>query len=128
MIKKRFLLALLSSVLFLMASVESAGQIKNLTVDDFIKTYKATPNAQLVDVRTPGEWSQGKFEKSALVNYNDPNFSKNIQKLDKNKPVFVYCAVGGRSSKAAQILNQAGYKVYNLTNAGYSQLASKGLK
>jgi phage shock protein E len=62
-----------------------------------------------------------------LINCNDAKFEQNLSALDKSKPVFVYCAVGGRSSKAAQVLNKNGFKVYNLTGAGYGQLAVKGL-
>lgn len=126
--KFRVLISLFALFGLLSCSQEASSQVNNLGLEDFVKTYKSTPNAQLLDVRTPGEWAQGKIGSSALVNFNDPNFSKNIEKLDKTKPVFVYCAVGGRSARASQILSKAGFKVYNLTSAGYSQLAAKGLK
>ena len=114
---------------FFLFSCASPGnaQISNLNVDDFVKTYKATKAATLLDVRTPGEWAQGKLKGSETINFNSPDFSQQIIKLDKTKPVFVYCAVGGRSSRAAEVLSKAGYKVFNLTSAGYSQLAQKGL-
>jgi rhodanese-related sulfurtransferase len=39
--------------------------------------------------------------------------------LDKNKPVLVYCAAGGRSASAAKDLKKAGFKkVYDL-EGGY---------
>ncbi len=120
------------SFLWLIFALFSCGdansQIKNVGVDEFIKTYKQTPSAQLLDVRTPGEWAQGKIASSKLINFNSPSFANEITKLDKSKPVFVYCAVGGRSAMAAQTLSKAGFKVYNLQGAGYSSLASKGLK
>lgn len=120
-------------VLFMMMGIaaiscnEANSQIANLPLEEFVKTYKTTPNGQLLDVRTPGEWSQGKLESSALINFNDAKFEQNLSKLDKSKLVFVYCAVGGRSAKAAQILNNNGFKVFNLTGAGYGQLANKDL-
>lgn len=124
----RYLPFLVILCLLFSCSQEANSQVNNLALNDFVETYKNTQNAQLLDVRTPGEWDAGKLPSSALINYSDPSFAKNIEKLDKSKPVFVYCAVGGRSAKAAQILNKAGFKVYNLTGAGYSQLAQKGLK
>ncbi len=119
---------LIAIVILSACSQQASSQVNNLTVDEFVKTYKSTPNAQLLDVRTPGEWSQGKIASANLINFNDPSFAKNIGKLDKSKPVFVYCAVGGRSARAAQVLSKEGFKVYNLTNAGHGQLVSKGLK
>ena len=113
----------------LMACSSASSQTKNLAIDDFVKTYKSTDKAVLLDVRTPGEWSQGKFESSKCINVMDQSFADQVSKLDKNTPLFVYCKVGGRSSKASSQLAKMGFKnVYNLTNAGYDDLAKKGLK
>lgn len=114
-------------LLFMMFAIAASAQT-NLGVDEFIKTYKSTPNSQLLDVRTPNEWSGGKLANSACVDYMDESFSQNVAKLDKDKPVFVYCAAGGRSAKAAKVLKEAGFKkIYNLKGAGYNQLKVKGL-
>ena len=38
-----------------------------------------------------------------------------ISKLDKNKPVLLYCAMGGRSSKASKVFKSQGFKkIYDL--------------
>ena len=105
------------------------AQTVNLTPQEFIAKVKTTKDAQLLDVRTPQEWEAGKIASSKCINYNDANFKQQIEQLDKNKPVFVYCAAGGRSSKAAPILQQAGFKyIYNLTGGGYKDLANAGVK
>ncbi len=123
MLKLKFAIVLL----FTLIAAGSSAQV-NLGVDDFVKKYKATPNSQLLDVRTPEEWKNGKLNNSASTNYLDENFAKKIEKFDKEKPVFVFCAVGGRSAKAAKVLKEAGFKqVYNLKEAGYNQLKAKGL-
>lgn len=112
-----------------MACTSSSAQTKNLNVDEFVKTYKTTKNAQLLDVRTPNEWASGKLGSSKCVDFLAGDFKQNIEKLDKTKPVFVYCAAGGRSAKATAELEKAGFKnIYNLSGAGYAQLAAKGLK
>jgi phage shock protein E len=125
--KKSKLILFMMMVIAAISCNEANSQIANLPLAEFVKRYKANPNGQLLDVRTPGEWSQGKIESSALINFNDAKFEQNLSELDKTEPVFVYCAVGGRSARAAQILNKNGFKVYNLTGAGYGQLADKGL-
>jgi rhodanese-related sulfurtransferase len=108
---------------------DANSQVNTLNLDGFVAKIKATPNAQLIDVRTPEEWAQGKIGSSKLISVADPKFLEQTAKLDKNKPVFVYCAVGGRSPKAATMLQQAGFKqVYNLSGAGYTGLAAKGVK
>lgn len=105
------------------------AQSVNLAPQDFITKIKTTKDAQLLDVRTPQEWQAGKITSSNCMNFNDADFKQQIEKLDKNKPVFIYCAAGGRSSKAAPILQAAGFKqIYNLTGGGYKDLANAGLK
>ena len=92
-----------------LACAEANSQVKNLSLDAFVETYQTTENAQLLDVRTPGEWSNGSLAKSEKVNFKDAQFAANVQKLDKSKTYFVYCAVGGRSARAANVLIQNGY-------------------
>ena len=47
--------------------------------------------------------------------------------LDKKKPVYVYCAVGGRSAKASKVLQESGFKtVYNLLG-GFNGWTAAGL-
>lgn len=72
---------------------------------------------QIVDVRTPAEIKQTGIIKGAVVmDYYAPNFGANVQKLNKNRPVFLYCASGSRSAQAAQQLSQQGFLVvYNFS-------------
>lgn len=122
-------ISVLAFFLGLFNFVSSKAQTTNLNPQEFIAKVKTTKNAQLLDVRTPQEWEAGKVASSNCINVNDAAFKQQIEKLDKNKPVFVYCAAGGRSSKAAPILQQAGFKyIYNLTGGGYKDLANAGVK
>ena len=99
----------------------------NLPIDAFVKKLDQTPQAQVLDVRTPNEWASGKVKNAHLINIQDPDFLQKAGKLDKEKPLFIYCAVGGRSSKAAEMLAKAGFKqIYNLQGAGYGELAKRG--
>jgi rhodanese-related sulfurtransferase len=70
----------------------------------------ATPNVQLVDVRTPQEFANGHLENAKNINFNDPEFKQKIALLDKSKPIAVYCGVGGRSGKASKVLVELGFK------------------
>lgn len=70
---------------------------------------------QLVDVRTPEEYAEKHLKEAVNINFNDDNFIDKIEKLDKSKPVYVYCLSGGRSSKAAALITSKGFgQVYNL--------------
>lgn len=70
---------------------------------------------QIIDVRTQAEYQSGHLFDAENIDVNSPEFEALIENLDKNKPVCVYCKSGGRSAKAAKILEQKGFKkVYDL--------------
>jgi rhodanese-related sulfurtransferase len=124
---KSFLLSFI--LLIAVSCLNSAFAQTNLDTKAFVQKFKETPKAQLLDVRTPNEWNAGKIESSKCVNFMDADFKQQVEKLDKSKPVFVYCAAGGRSAKASKILKEAGFKeIYNLQGAGYADLAKEGIK
>lgn len=67
-------------------------------------------NIQLVDVRTPEEFAEGHLPNAININVNDAAFDAEITKLDTEKPIMVYCKMGGRSAKAAAKVKEAGFK------------------
>ncbi len=86
----------------------------------------ALPEIQLIDVRSPEEYADGGIKGSVNINYNGADFEERIAKLNKEKPVLVYCLSGGRSGSAAQKMNALGFKeVYNL-QGGLVQWRSEG--
>ena len=89
---------------------------QNLDVQSFNETMRRTPARIILDVRTAQEVAGGTLPGAVNIDFFAPDFARQVGRLDKTKPVFVYCAVGGRSSKAAHQLQQAGVKtVYNLS-------------
>ncbi|MBM4327460.1 MAG: sulfurtransferase [Deltaproteobacteria bacterium] len=67
----------------------------------------------LLDVRQPSEYEESHIPGAKLAPL--PQLSDSLNQLDKSKPTLVYCAVGGRSRVAAQLLAGRGFKhVYNL--------------
>jgi rhodanese-related sulfurtransferase len=119
------MLSILSFVfLFLSCSTSSTTLTaqtinKKVSKTEFAELMKKT-GAQLIDVRTPREFSNGFIEGAKNIDYNGDTFEKQMKKLDKTKPVLVYCAAGGRSENAAELLQEWGFKeVYDL-EGGYN--------
>lgn len=81
---------------------------------EFKEKFQNTPNAVLVDVRTPGEFRSGTIKGSINIDYLSSGFRQEFQKLDKNKSYFLFCRSGSRSAQACSLLAREGYKVYNL--------------
>ena len=73
------------------------------------------PGAQILDVRTAGEYRSGHIANALQANWLDPKEFKNrTQHLDKSKMIYIYCQSGGRSASAQAALMEAGFKVVNL--------------
>ena len=55
----------------------------------------------------------------------DGTFEKELNSLDKEKPVLVFCAKGGRSNTAANILVENGFNVVYDLKGGYTSWSQK---
>ena len=94
----------------------------------FADQLKATPGAQLIDVRTPQEFKGGHIAKARNLNVQDRSFQAMAENLKKDQPVFVYCRSGGRSRMAASQLAGMGFEqIYDLSG-GITSWAAKGMK
>ena len=81
----------------------------------------------LVDVRTAAEIAKGTIAGSLAMDYNQPDFLAHATQLPKDREIYLYCAVGGRSSKAGDLLIARGFtKVYNL-EGGLTAWTAAGL-
>ncbi|GAA0190678.1 hypothetical protein GCM10009122_52500 [Fulvivirga kasyanovii] len=92
-----------------MKSVQQAGKMERVNSERFEALLREYPDAQLIDVRTAREYNGGHLEDAINIDYNSPAFKTQISELKKDKPVFVYCAVGGRSAAASYILKDQGF-------------------
>jgi len=87
---------------------------------EFRNRIEVEKNLQLVDVRTPQEFKGGSIPKAINYNLLDGTFEKSLKNLDPKKAVYLYCAKGGRSGKAAIILKKNGFtKIVDLSG-GYT--------
>lgn len=102
-------------------SVENSISIisRDVTAEEF-KTLIDKKVGVILDVRTKGEIAAGKIENAIHLDYYSDTFKDDVAKLDRDKPVYVYCRSGGRSGGAKKIMTSMGFKVvYNL-KGGYS--------
>jgi len=78
--------------------------------------------AQIIDVRTKGEFQQGHIKGS--INIPLQNLRNNVSKIKKGKPLITCCASGSRSASARNILKVSGFnEVHN--GGGWMRLQNK---
>jgi rhodanese-related sulfurtransferase len=94
---------------------QKALRAEDVNVERFAELIATAENPILLDVRSDGEWAAGHLPNASYIPFESADFEEQLAALDKDRPVLVYCASGGRSSRAMQILNQSGQtQVYNL--------------
>lgn len=110
-------LLLLASLTAACTAAEGSAGVQELGAAEFSTRLGATPDPQLLDVRTPGEFAKGHLARAVNVDWNGSDFDRRIAALDRERPVFVYCLSGSRSSQAARRLAAAGFhRVYDLAD------------
>jgi len=90
------------------------NEVKLVTAEE-MQSILELEDAQLVDVRTPKEHDEIHIANSQNIDFMSPTFEKDISKLDKKKPVILYCKSGNRSAKCSKKMKDAGFeKIYDL--------------
>jgi rhodanese-related sulfurtransferase len=90
------------------------AQYKNVTAVEF-KSLIEKQKGVVIDLRTADEIKKGKIKGATEIDFLGVDFNKEADKLDKSKTYYLYCAGGGRSADAAELLSSKGFKhVVNL--------------
>lgn len=116
---KRILMLFAAFICITQTAAAQNKVAKDVSVKEFAKLV-ASGKGTILDVRTPGEVAKGAIKGSINLDFFDDNFESKLDQLDKKKPVYVYCAAGGRSGDAMELMKKKGFaEVYNL-DGGYN--------
>ncbi|WP_205941116.1 rhodanese-like domain-containing protein [Albibacterium indicum] len=91
------------------ASTNEVSNVKTVNTDQFSQLL-LLDEVQVLDVRTAEEYQSGHIEDAVNIDVQKEDFQEKAAKLDKNRPVLVYCRSGKRSMKAASALESMGFK------------------
>lgn len=81
--------------------------------------------SQFVDVRTPEEYAAGHAYRTRNLPLD--TLAANLDKLEKNEPVFIICRTDNRSRQAAEILQKSGFNKVVVITGGTDAWESAGL-
>ena len=91
---------------------------------EHVAELHAAGEIELVDVREPYEREAGHVAGSRHIEF--ARLSQEAGSLDREKPLVLYCRMGGRSSVALQAFKASGFDVHNM-EGGLLAWAGKGL-
>jgi thioredoxin len=118
---------LIISFVILSCNGQASKNIQTIPAETFAKKIESTPKAQILDVRTPEEFAAEHIDNAKNINWLGDSFEADAKKLDKTKPVFVYCKIGGRSKKAAAKLEELGFTTIYELEGGMMKWNAAGL-
>ena len=96
--------------------INIAGFVATNMRDGLVKLIHAIPDdpgVQILDVRSKRLADRNPVEGAIHIPY--PDLRKNLDRLDKDKPVIVVCQLGRTSYFAARVLSQNGFHAVSLT-------------
>ena len=101
--------------------------LKGTDIHQGVEEFRRTPNAVLLDVRTPQEFWAGHIPGSSNLPL-DCIEGAELVIGEKDRPVYVYCHSGNRSRQAAALLKQLGFtRVKNIGGiAGWKGEVERG--
>lgn len=76
----------------------------------------------LVDVREPDEWADGHID--GAIHVPLATVPDRFGELPTDRPVYVVCAAGGRSARAAEFLRAQGVDAVNVAGGTQAWIAS----
>ncbi|WMW64961.1 rhodanese-like domain-containing protein [Nitratidesulfovibrio liaohensis] len=81
----------------------------------------------VLDVRTPGEFSEGHLQGARNIDFTSPEFRDRVRSLNRNRTYLVYCRSGNRSTKALEVFRELGFTSVLHMNGGTLAWNAAGL-
>jgi adenylyltransferase/sulfurtransferase len=82
--------------------------MEEITATELKRRMDAGEDIQLIDVRQPDEYAFARIEGARLIPLGE--VIKRMGELDEKRETVVHCKMGGRSARAIEALQAAGYK------------------
>lgn len=124
--KLALILALAAPTLALAGCVGGDSAFDTEPTARWKERLEATPEAFILDVRTPQEYAAGHIPNSTLIPHTDIQVRADELPPDKSTPIFVYCRSGSRSTAASATLAELGYTNIVNMRGGFPDWARAG--
>ncbi|HSI69662.1 MAG TPA: rhodanese-like domain-containing protein [Gillisia sp.] len=116
---KRVLFFIAFSSILYSCKDATAKEIEVITAAE-MQTHMKYNNLQVVDLQPAEDYKKSHLLNAKNIIY-DKDFRSQLEKLDKHKPVAVYCTSGSVSPEAAKILKEAGFEHIYVLDGGISK-------
>jgi sulfur-carrier protein adenylyltransferase/sulfurtransferase len=82
--------------------------MQEITATELKQRMDAGDDIQLIDVRQPNEYAYAKIDGAKLIPLGE--LMNRMGEIDESKETVVHCHLGGRSARAIDAMQRAGFK------------------
>ena len=105
-------------------SLESPNAVEHISVEE-MKLHLQMEDVQLIDIRSRANYTDAHIVNAVNIVF-DEEFRKNLNSLDKSRPVLLYCTDGSKSKKALKILKRMGFQNVQELDEGFEEWIARG--
>lgn len=80
----------------------------------------------IIDLREVSSYTAGHINGAENIPYKKENFQTRASLYDKKAPILIYCGKGLKTSEAAQLLKESGFKNIYTLEGGFESWKNKG--
>lgn len=92
-----------------------------------VKKRRGEPDFVILDVRTPGEFKDGRIDGAVNLDFHAGDFGERLALQDRGRTYLVHCAAGGRSAKVAERMKALGFRNVLHMKDGFEAWQTAGL-
>ena len=94
-------------------AVGCGNRYDSVDAQEFAKVLE-NPEVQLIDTRAPEDFNKGHIPGALNIYVDSEDFYEQMNRIDKSRPVAIYCRGGRQSEIAAERFAGEGYNVTEL--------------
>lgn len=110
---KRILLLLIAGLLASMGVTACTDPDAGTATDSFAEEEFLEDHdwseVQIVDIRTPEEYGEAHLKDAVNIDFYEPTFAQELDQLDKDREILVYCRSGNRTGQTVELLKELGF-------------------
>ena len=104
-------------VMVLVSATSFAQEKEHFLIPE--KVNSEIDHTRFIDVRTPEEYKEGSVPNAININVKDGFFKDNINELERNQPIVIFCQSGTRSAQAYTVFKELGFTNVREIKGGY---------
>jgi len=118
-----FTISIISTVMLII----SCSPAKILQPEEALKFISENHKTKIIiDIREVSSYATGHIKNAENIPYKKDNFQQRVSYYDKDAHILIYCGKGLKTSEAAELLKDSGFKNIYVIEGGFDSWKNQG--